>query len=222
MRGGSQRLRLGNLLAATLACACASGLDETTHCSDVTTEATGIEWESLSGYIGYSHWEFETRPYKSRGCLYLIDVPARQVRLLRDVATVPDQAGGPVGWSRELSFRPDRSTLTFSVQDMTGHWQLRDLSLATKQETALFTDPTAHHAYPIWSPDGRLSFYSNGLLSNDIYIDGRVAVLKHPLVSDPFHNRPKTSRKRLCAVTNSANFARSSLSFSGFIAGMHS
>jgi Tol biopolymer transport system component len=143
------------------------------RCSDPEAEATGIAWDRLSGRIAYSRWETGYPPPESHGCIYMIDVPARRVQVLRDAKTVPDDALAPVGWAMDVTFRADRSSLTFAVQDLHGRWQLHDLSLATGKEAMLFVDPDAHHFAPAWSPDGRLAYISNGPLSNDIYIDSQ-------------------------------------------------
>lgn len=160
-------------VAATVAAATACGheIRTTGRCPDPQAEAGAIAWERLSGLVAYGRWETDYPPPESHGCIYLVDVAKRRVDLVRDAKTVPDDAAAPVGWARDLAFRPDRSTLTFAVQDLHGKWQLHDLSLATGQETTLFLDPTAHHNHPAWSPDGRLAYDSNGLASNDIYVD---------------------------------------------------
>jgi Tol biopolymer transport system component len=160
------------VLLATAA-ACNHDHEPSDRCSDPQEEAAGIAWDRLSGRVAYARWETDYPPPDSHGCIYLIDVAARQVELLRDVRTVPDEGSAPVGWAKDLAFRPDGSTVTFAVQDMRGKWQLHDLSVETREETTLFVDPAAHHRFPAWSPDGRLAYYSNGPLSNDIYIDAQ-------------------------------------------------
>jgi Tol biopolymer transport system component len=122
----------------------------------------GVAWDRVSGHIAYSRWENPLSPGKSRGCVFLIDVPARRIELLRDVAIVNDAALAPVGSARHLAFRRDASTLTFSVQNMLGYWELHDLLIASGREAILFPVNQVHHLHPSWSLDGRLAYYSNG------------------------------------------------------------
>ena len=160
---------LALVFAGALACGHSPG-----KCSDPEAEASGIKWDRLSGRIAYARWEFDGYPAdETHGCIYLIDVPARRVEVLRDFKTVRDNGDGQVGWAKDLAFRTDGSSLTFAVQDLNEKWQLHDLSFATGQESVLFADPTAHHFAPAWSPDGRLAYISNGLLSEDVYINDK-------------------------------------------------
>lgn len=143
-------------LAATIACGHAA------TCADPRVEAMGVAWEQVSGYIAYSRRENPLSPGKSRDCVFLIDVPAHRLELLRDVAIVNDAALAPVGYTRDLAFRRDASTLTFSVQNLLGYWELHDLLLASRREATLFPADQRHHLHPSWSVDGRLAYYSNG------------------------------------------------------------
>jgi hypothetical protein len=133
-----------------------------TTCTDPAVEAIGVAWDRVSGQIAYSRWENPVSPGKSRGCVFVIDVPARRVKLLRDVAIVNDTALAPVGYARDLAFRRDASTLTFSVQNMLGNWELHDLLIASGREAILFPAAQVHHLHPSWSVDGRLAYYANG------------------------------------------------------------
>jgi Tol biopolymer transport system component len=83
-----------------------------------------------------------------------------------------DNWGGQVGSAKDLAFRGDGSSLTFAVQDLNERWQLHDLSFTTRQESVLFADPNAHLFAPAWSPDGRLAYISNGLVS-DVYVNDK-------------------------------------------------
>lgn len=157
------------VFAGTFACGHSPG-----KCSDPAAEASDIKWSRLSGRIAYARWEINGYPAdEMHACIYLVDVPERRVQVLRDFKTVQDNWKGQVGWAKNLAFRPGGSSLTFAVQDRNERWQLHDLSLATKQESVLFADPNAHLFAPAWSPDGRLAYISNGLLSDDVYVNGQ-------------------------------------------------
>jgi Tol biopolymer transport system component len=154
--------------AGALACGHSPG-----KCSDPEAEASGIKWDRLSGRIAYARWEINGYPgNETHGCIYLVDVPARRVQVLRDFKTVMDNWKGQVGSAKDLAFRGDGSSLTFAVQDLNERWQLHDLSFTTRQESVLFADPNAHLFAPAWSPDGRLAYISNGLVS-DVYVNDK-------------------------------------------------
>jgi hypothetical protein len=158
---------LALVFAGALACGRSAG-----KCPD--PEASGIDWDRFSGRIAYARWETNGYPAgETHGCVYLVDVPARQVEVLRDFKTVQDNWKGQVGWAKNLAFRAGGSNLTFAVQDLNERWQLHDLSLATRKESVLFADPDAHLFAPAWSADGRLAYISNGPLSRDVYVDGK-------------------------------------------------
>src|SRR6266849_2845423 len=88
---------LVGLLATGLSCGHTGG----TTCSDPKMEATGIPWDQLSGQIAYSRWENPITPGAEPGCVFLIDVRAHRVEVLRDVPIGQDSAYAPVGWARD-------------------------------------------------------------------------------------------------------------------------
>lgn len=143
---------------AAVLIACGHGV---TSCDASSADMGSIPWQRLSGLIAYAKWQDPTST-ASRGCLFLIDVSARRVRVVRDVAT-KSTPSGQLGWARDLAFRRDGSTITFAVQSApSGFWELHDLSLASGDESTLFPVAQGHHNYPSWSPAGRLAYYSNG------------------------------------------------------------
>jgi Tol biopolymer transport system component len=143
-------------LIATVACG------HGTTCTDPAVEAMGVAWDRVSGHIAYARWENPLSLGESRGCVFLIDAPARRIKLLRDAAIRNDTGFGSVGYARNLAFRRDASTLTFSVQNMLGKWELHDLLIASGREAILFPAAQVHHLHPSWSVDGRLAYYANG------------------------------------------------------------
>jgi Tol biopolymer transport system component len=161
-------------LLATASCdrdGCAVGLQQ---------EARGIPWERLSGQIAYSRWD-TTDPGETYGCLFMIDVPARKLRILREARITLVAGDAPAGWVRDLAFRKDGSTLTFAVLGgADDQWELHDLSLASGKEALLFPADHAHHNYPSWSPNGQLAYYSNGADGAYEAVDGRFMLSSDP------------------------------------------
>jgi len=143
---------------------------------DLQREAMGIPWEKLSGRIVYARWD-QPESADPRGLVFLIDVPARTLSLARDVRTVTPPPGfDTIGWVREVAFGPGAATVTFTVLNETGHWELRSLALDSGLEQVLFPNPNAHHNFPAWSPDGHLAFYENGADGAHLLVDGRFAL----------------------------------------------
>jgi hypothetical protein len=140
---------------------------------DLDAEARGIPWDKLSGRIVYSRWEVEGSD--PRAFLFLIEVSARKVKLVRDVPTVGRAPSyEPTGWVREIVFEPGGAAVTYTVlNDATILWELRSRSLDSGLEKVLFPDRTAHHNFPSWSPDGRLAYYANGIDGRNLFVDGR-------------------------------------------------
>ena len=145
---------------------------------DLEEEARGIPWEILSGKIVYARWETPA-PGTSwergfgRGRMFLIDVAARQVRLLRDEVVSGKPPHDTIsGYVRDLAIRRDGTSITFALMDPeTDHWELRDLSFADGTERVLYPDDHAHHLYPSWSKDGHLAYVVHGV-SWGMFVDG--------------------------------------------------
>ena len=137
---------------------------------DLEEEARGIPWEILSGKIVYARWEHSPA---SRSRMFLIDVEARQVRLLRDVAVTTEPPYGTVtGYVRDLAIRRDGTSVTFALLNPeTRRWELRDLSFSDGTERVLYADDQAHHLYPSWSNDGHLAYVVHGV-SWGMFVDG--------------------------------------------------
>jgi len=160
------------LVALALLAACSPRVD-------LEIEARGIPWDKLSGRIAYSRWDHSISS-DSRGLIFLIDVPARKLTLIRNVATTGDAPSFiPTGWAHDVAFNPSGSGVTFTVLNAVDRWELRSLALDSGVEQVLFPDPDAHHLFPAWSPDGKLAYYSNGTSGVYLVVDGQ-PVLSYP------------------------------------------
>ncbi|HYS11239.1 MAG TPA: hypothetical protein VEP66_21060 [Myxococcales bacterium] len=102
----------------------------------------------------------------------MIDVPARELKLIRNVSTHGSPPYfDPGNYAREITFNPGGSAITFTMIGNHGHWELRTLDLVSGAEQVLFPDRCAHHLYPSWSLDGHLAYYRNGPPQSGLFID---------------------------------------------------
>ncbi len=129
----------------------------------VAEEGAAVTWDGLSGRVAYTRWDQGAQ----RSYTFLLEANSRTVTLVRDAPASVS------GMSRDLAFRTDGSTLTYSVLNENQLWELRDYSFATRAESALVPDPTAHHNYASWSRLGRLAYYVNGAAGAFEAVDGQ-------------------------------------------------
>jgi dipeptidyl aminopeptidase/acylaminoacyl peptidase len=155
------------------AAACGGGHDNAEQI-DLREEARGIPWELLSGKIAYARWDSPLSYGHSRGLVFLIDVAAREVRLIRDVPVTSRPPNyTTTGYAVDLALRRDGTSVTFAIMNpQYSSWELRDLSLSDGAETLLFPDSNAHHLYPSWSRDGHLAYWNNGSSGRGMFVDG--------------------------------------------------
>lgn len=140
---------------------------------DLAREAAGIRWDMLSGRIVYARWD-QPDSTDPRGLMFLVDVPARQLTVVRDAPTTGQPPSfDPTGWVREVAFKPGFSIVAFSVLSDAGLWELRSLALDSRIEQVLYPDSKANHNFPAWSPDGQLAYYVNGADGVHLFVDGR-------------------------------------------------
>ena len=129
----------------------------------VAEEAAAVTWEGLLGRIAYTRWDQAAQ----RSYIFLLETNSRTVTLVRNAPASVS------GMARDLAFRPDGSTLTYSVLNENQLWELRDYSFATRAESPLLPDPAAHHNYASWSRMGRVAYYVNGASGAFEAVDGQ-------------------------------------------------
>ena len=105
-------------------------------------EAKGISWEGLTGVLAYSRWQH----LDHRSYMFLLITERRSVELIRDEpATI-------TGWTRDVAFRTDGSSLTYSLLGGNGLWELHNRVLDGGTDTVLDPDPgritTSLHGRP--------------------------------------------------------------------------
>lgn len=83
---------------------------------DPQGEASGSRGTDYPAVSPTHDGELTIHPPETHGCIYIIDVPARRVEVLRDVKTVSDDAAAPVGWAKDLAFRPLPASRSRTVQ----------------------------------------------------------------------------------------------------------
>jgi Tol biopolymer transport system component len=125
---------------------------------DVAKEAESVPWDLLNGQIVYSRSQ-EVNENEYYEMVFLLDADSRTVRLLRY-----DQ--GKV--YSAFSWKKDGSAIACSYyNDSFSKYCIYSLNPNTGDDTALYATSERHQNMPVWSLDGRLAYWVNGMYENN-------------------------------------------------------